>query len=86
MEIYQWPSLILTHTGIQFPNGPWLSGMKISSSRGLKNPPKLAQGQKFLPPKGRRPAGGNPGDEEISIPDNRPIRKLYLYCKKGAEF
>ena len=27
----------LTHTGIQFPNGPWFSGMKISSSRGLKN-------------------------------------------------
>ena len=60
-----------------------LSGMEISSSPGLKNPLKLAQGQKFLPPKGRRPAGGkyffpradlggffNPQDEEIFIPDN----------------
>ena len=59
------------------------SGMEISSSPGLKNPLKLAQGQKFLPPKGRRPAGGkyffpradlggffNPRDEEIFIPDN----------------
>ena len=60
-----------------------LSGMEISSSPGLKTPLKLAQGQKFLPPKGRRPAGGkyffpradlggffNPRDEEIFIPDN----------------
>ena len=60
-----------------------LSGMEISSSPWLKNPLKLAQGQKFLPPKGRRPAGGkyffpradlggffNPRDEEIFIPDN----------------
>ena len=82
----------LTLTGIQFPNGPWLSGMKISSSRGLKNPPKSARGKKYLPPAGLRPLGGknfcpwanlrgffNPGDEEISIPDNRPIRKLYIY-------
>ena len=81
----------LTLTGIQFPNGPWLSGMKISSSRGLKNPPKSARGKKYLPPAGLRPLGGknfcpwanlrgffNPGDEEISIPDNRPIRKLYI--------
>ena len=65
-----------------------LSGMEISSSPGLKNPLKLAQGQKFLPPKGRRPAGGkyffpradlggffNPRDEEIFIPDNHsPFR------------
>ena len=28
----------LTHTGIQFPNGPWFSGMEISASRGFKNP------------------------------------------------
>ena len=34
-----------------------LSGMEISSSPGLKIPQKLAHGQKFLPPKGRRPAG-----------------------------
>ena len=27
----------LTPTGIQFPNGPWVSGMEISSSLGLKN-------------------------------------------------
>ena len=44
MEIYQWPSLILTHTGIQYPNGPWFSGMEISSSRGLKKFPFLKTG------------------------------------------
>ena len=34
----------LTLTGIQFPNGPWLSGMKISSSLGLKKFPYLKTG------------------------------------------
>ena len=41
-EFFAW----LTHTGIQFPNGPWFSGMKNSSSRGFKNPQKLALGKK----------------------------------------
>ena len=56
---------------------------KFLHPQGWKTPLKLAQGQKFLPPKGRRPAGGkyffpranlggffNPRDEEIFIPDN----------------
>ena len=51
-EFFAW----LTHTGIQFLNGPWFSGIKSSSSRGFKNP----------------------GVEEISIPENRPIRKSYI--------
>ena len=41
----------LTCTGIQFLNGPWFSGMLISSSRGLKNPQKLALGKKSCLPK-----------------------------------
>ena len=69
--------------------------LKISSSRGFKSPPKSARGKKYLPPAGLRPLGGknfcpwanlrgffNPGDEEISIPDNWPIRKLYSYATK----
>ena len=48
----------LTLTGIKFPNGPWLSGMEISSSPGLEIPLKLVHGQKLSPPKGCRPAGG----------------------------
>ena len=32
-----------------------VSGMEISSSQGLKKPPKLAQGKKLFPPKGRSP-------------------------------
>ena len=56
---------------------------KFLHPQGWKTPLKLAHGQKFLPPKGRRPAGGkyffpranlggffNPRDEEIFIPDN----------------
>ena len=46
LKFFAW----LTHKEIQFPNGPWFSGMKISSSHGLKNPPKSARGKKFLPP------------------------------------
>ena len=69
-----------------------VSGMEISSSQGLKKPPKLAQGKKLFPPKGRRPAGGklglifggffNPWDSEISIPETRPIQKSHI-CVPG---
>jgi hypothetical protein len=42
----------LTPTGIQFPNGPWVSGIKISSSLGLKKTLKLALGKKKLTSRG----------------------------------
>ena len=38
-------------------------------------------GRKSLPPAGLRPLGGklfNPWDEEISIPETRPIQKSYI--------
>jgi hypothetical protein len=38
----------LTPTGIQFPNGPWVSGIKISSSLGFKKTLKLALGKEKL--------------------------------------
>ena len=63
----------LTPTGIQFPNGLWVSGMEISSSLGLKTTLKLARGLIFG-------AFFNPWDKEISIPETQPIRKSYIYC------
>ena len=67
----------LTPTGIQFPNGPWVSDMEISSSLGLKKTLKLARGKENL---ASRIFGGffNPWEEEISIPETRPIRKSYI--------
>ena len=45
--------LVNSYTGIQFPNGPWVSGMEISSSTGLKkNPKKLTRGKKKLASQG----------------------------------
>ena len=68
---------------IGFPNGLIVRYGNFFIPRVEKTPLKLAQGQKFLPPKGRRPAGGkyffpranlggffNPRDEEIFRPDN----------------
>ena len=34
--------MVITLTGVQFPNGPRLSGMKKCSSRGLKTPKKIS--------------------------------------------
>ena len=52
---------------------PLVSGMEISSSRGLKKTLKLAPGLIF---------GGffNPWEEEISIPETQPIWKSYIYA------
>ena len=57
--------------------------MKISSSRGLKNPQKLALGKKILPPAGLRPLGGKLifGGEET-----RPIRKSYIFMHLHCSF
>ena len=72
------------------------SGMEISSSPGFKNPQKLALGKKscLLRAYGpwedkifRRPWANlsgffHPWGEEISIPENRPIRKSYIFDRK----
>ena len=42
----------------RFSEWPLMSGIEISSSRGLKKTLKLARGMKSLPPAGLRPLGG----------------------------
>ena len=42
----------------RFSEWPSMSGIEISSSRGLKKTLKLARGMKSLPPAGLRPLGG----------------------------
>ena len=57
----------------------------------VENPSKISPWEKILPPMGLQLLGGkifhpqsnfggifNPGDEEISIPDNQSIRKSYI--------
>ena len=44
--------LVNSYTGIQFPNGPWVSGMEISLSQGLKKPPKISPREKKLSSQG----------------------------------
>jgi hypothetical protein len=79
-----------TPTGIQFPNGLWVLGMEISSSLGLKKNLKVSpwEGKAYLPSprevsfssRGLTFGGFfNPWDEEISIPETRPIRKSYIF-------
>ena len=73
-----------------------MSGIEISSSRGLKKTLKLALGMKRLTSRGPTALGRvsftsrglifggffNPWDEEISIPDIRLIRKSLIYYTK----
>ena len=82
---WNWISCLLTVTSGKYTISEWADCQvwKFLHPQGWKTPLKLAQGQKFLPPKGRRPVGGkyffpranlggffNPRDEEIFIPDN----------------
>ena len=94
MEIYQWPSLILTHTGIRDFRMSRMSGIEISSSQGLKKPPKMSPREEkaYLPraagprevsfffPRAYFKVFYNPRDEEISIPDiNGHSENLFLF-------
>ena len=77
----------LTHKGIKFPNGLWVSGMEISFSLGLKKPLKLARGKEKVQPLGGKiffPWANflsffNPWEEEISIPETQPIWKSFIH-------
>ena len=94
MEIYQWPSLVLTHTGIRDFRMSRMSGIEISSSQGLKKPPKMSPREEkaYLPraagprevsfffPRAYFKVFYNPRDEEISIPDiNGHSENLFLF-------
>ena len=94
MEISQWPSLILTHTGIRDFRMSRMSGIEISSSQGLKKPPKMSPREEkaYLPraagprevsfffPRAYFKVFYNPRDEEISIPDiNGHSENLFLF-------
>ena len=71
----------LTLTGIQFPNGPWVSdtdrNFTLKLARGKKSfashKPAALGRQAFLP------VGLFCGGEEISMPETRPIRKSYIF-------
>ena len=65
----------LTLTGIQFPNGPWFTGMEISPKMGRKALPLWAYGPWEASFFSR---GLIFGGEEILIPETRPIRKSYI--------
>ena len=52
IEIFQWPSLILTHTGIRDFRMSRMSGIEISLSQGLKKPPKISPREEKLSSQG----------------------------------
>ena len=68
----------LTPTGIQFPNGPWVSGMEISSSRGLKKTLKLALGMKRLTSRGPTALGRKALCKRKIVNTRRFIQNRYL--------
>ena len=72
----------LTPTGIQFPNGPWVSGMNIFSSQGLKKPPKISPREEKLSSQG--PQGENAmliANWDLKILDSDYIQKINFKFK-----
>ena len=73
--------LPITHTGIRDFRMSRMSGIEISSSQGLKKPPKMSPREvSFFFPRAYFKVFYNPRDEEISIPDiNGHSENLFLF-------
>ena len=73
--------LLLTHTGIRDFRMSRMSGIEISSSQGLKKPPKMSPREvSFFFSRAYFKVFYNPRDEEISIPDiNGHSENLFLF-------